>query len=202
MVLSIHKIDVPFAEPAAVVLIALIFVHHHFIVRIVVFYRVSSSSHDERGSEFIRVGSGDAVHPRRKQIIYVVSSNLDMMIMTGTRRRRSRRVNRKMPEASAGCVGGWINPSSYDELGLEFVLLVGSSTPPASCTKKTADDIVLEDAVLLFSSCTMMMIIIIANPSRRRRRQCCCGNGRTIMEAGHAGVRIFAFVYDGRPFVN
>jgi len=59
---SIHNIVVPFAEPAVV--IALIFVHHH-IVRIVVFYRVSSS-HDERGSEFVRVGSGDAARPRMK----------------------------------------------------------------------------------------------------------------------------------------
>jgi hypothetical protein len=118
-----------------------------------------------------------------------------MMIMPGTRRRRSR-VDRKMPEASAGC-GGWgINPSSYDELGLEFVFVVGSA-PPTSCTKKTAGDIVLDDAVLLFSSCTMMTIIIFANTNRRRRQ---CGNGRT-MEA-RPGVRIVAFVDDGRPFVN
>jgi hypothetical protein len=60
-IVSIHNIVVPFAEPAVV--IALIFVHHH-MVRIVVFY--PSFSHDERGSEFVRVGSGGAAHPRIK----------------------------------------------------------------------------------------------------------------------------------------
>ena len=191
-VVSIHDIAVTFAEMGVV--IALIFVHHH-IVRIVVFHRVSSS-HDERGSEFVRAGCGDAARPRMKWIISVVS-NLDifclflcptMMIMTGTRRRSS--VNGKMPDASAGCEGA-VNFSSYDELGLEFVF---AGSGPASCTEKTADDIIL-DAVLLFS-CTVM-IIIISNPSRRRRR---CGNGRTT-EAG-SGARIVALVDDGRPFVN
>jgi uncharacterized protein YhhL (DUF1145 family) len=62
-IVSIHNIVVPLAEPAAVVVIALIFVHHH-MVRIVVFY--PSFSHDERGSEFVRVGSGGAAHPRIK----------------------------------------------------------------------------------------------------------------------------------------